>query len=152
MVLYAEPVLTFYELSLPLFTFFIPCLIVLTSTSNFKQKTATFILKKCHCSLGRLVSQCNPELRSEILPRCLHSTPLWQLWWLCTRLRAAHWRTLGNEAQLGLTGKDTGWHNSPIPPSPCQQGSLSFYPFSFHLPVWQVCLVRPNPDLVKMSW
>ena len=124
------------------------------SSPDLEQKTAPFIQKR-HCSLGVSGSQCSPELRSEILPRYLPSAPLRQPRRQCARLRAARWRTLGNEAQLGLTGKETGWHNSPIPPSPSPK-ALSFDPFSFHLPVWHVCQAKPrlssNELIVEESW
>lgn len=45
-VLYAELVMTFYELSPPVFKLFILCLIILTSNPTLEQKRATFTKKK----------------------------------------------------------------------------------------------------------
>lgn len=107
-------------------SFFILCLIILTSNPTLDQKRATFTKKiKIKMSM-RPWHACVPaQPRFEVWNRA-QMPPLWQLWWLCTRLRAARWRTLGNEAQLGLTGKDTGWHNSPSLPHPVNRAlSLS---------------------------
>lgn len=43
---YAELVLTFYELSPPVFKYFILCLIILTSNPTLEQKRATFTINK----------------------------------------------------------------------------------------------------------
>lgn len=128
------------------FHIFILFLIIPTYQPQIQSnKTATFIQKKKKKKPLQPLRVCVPALRSEILPRYLPSAPLRQLRQLCTRLRAAHWRTLGNEGQLGLTGKDAGWHNSAIPSSACQK-ALSFHPFSFHLPVW------PGQTYPEFKW
>lgn len=70
-------------------------------------------------------------LRSENLPRSFPPLSSDSPVAMSPPTEAAQWRTLGNQAQLGLGGKDTGWHNSPFSPSPCQQGSLPLSPLVF---------------------
>jgi len=53
----------------------------------------------------------------------------------------AQWRTLGNQAQLGRGGKDTGWDCSPF----FALTLSTRLSLSFHL-VWQVSLVRLSAE------
>lgn len=65
-------------------------------------------------------------LRSESLPRyCTSLPPPSDNSGGHVPPKAVQWRTLGNEAQLGVGGKDTTWHNSPLSLSPLSLSTLS---------------------------
>lgn len=69
--------------------------------------------------------------------------------------KTAQWRTLGNQAQLGLGAKTQADITHPSLPHPVNKPLSPLSHFSFHL-IWQVSLVRPSAEwgwlIAQESW
>lgn len=121
-----------------------PHLTARCSKHNYLKKNK----QKNHQFRGVLVPVNSEGLRSEFMPRSSPSLPSDSP--AAMFPGAAQQRTLGNQAQLGLRGKDTSWHNSPFSPSPCQQGSLPLSPPSLSSSSGRFLSSGPVPS--KAGW